>query len=184
MNDEEWRYRCADKFPISRLFDVHLGLGITMKITIWGNQIPDGTKINRRGYLSAWTGFESLLYVKSKFQRGAKGVKNIHREYLSPEIFVGIFNSRVIIVLIIGVSRPIRNRQGRGEKARWKMRNEWEKIKQVRSKVNFPDIFAVEKFWFRIQREPSRILGLVYPEISWLCVQNFYSSLSERNIFV
>lgn len=145
MNDEEWRYRCADKFPISRLFDVHLGLGITMKITIWGNQIPDGTKINRRGYLSAWTGFESLLYVKSKFQRGAKGVKNIHREYLSPEIFVGIFNSRVIIVLIIGVSRPIRYETDQEEEK--KRVEKWGTNGKKLSKYGRKWIFLIYSLW-------------------------------------
>lgn len=137
------------------------------------NQIPDGTKINRRGYLFASTSFESLFYVKSKFQRGAKGVK-IFIANISRPIFIGIFNSCAIIVLIIGVSRPIRNWLGRGGALKNEERAQWMgKIKQVRSKVNFPDTFTLEKFWFRIQREPPRIQELVYPEISWLCMQNF-----------
>lgn len=152
-----------------------------MKITIWAtpvNQIPDGTKINR-GYLSTSTSFESLLYVKSKFQRGAKGVK-IFIANISRLIFVGIFNSRDYRpnYRYIEIRDWLRRR---GEASKNEEREQWmRKIEQEQSKVNFPDIFTLKKFQFRIQSEPPRIQELVYPEISWLCMQNFISRIREK----
>lgn len=148
------------------------------------NQIPDGTKINRRGYLFASTSFESLFYVKSKFQRGAKGVK-IFIANISRPIFIGIFNSCAIIVLIIGVSRPIRNWLGRGGALKNEEHAQWMgKIKYGRKWI-----FLIYSLWksfdsvFNANRLESRN-WFIQKYRGFACKILFVVIVLERNIFI